>query len=155
MESIRVGRVPCGEPEPNRWVSVECDGNPVARIDVYSENNGPFTELMVWGAFVVLGLGQTVHLIDPLSRQTWNLGCDDYFGHLYPAGDRLLIASASALNCVDAQARVVWRREHLGIDGVVVEAVEGGIVAGKGEWDPPGGWRSFRLFLATGSPATS
>ena len=152
MKSIRVGRVPIGEPEPNRWVSVECDGNPVARIDVYAENDGPFTELIVWGRFVVLGLGQAVHLIDPHSQQTWSLECDGYFGHLYPLGDRLLIASASALICVDPEARVVWRREDLGIDGVVVEGVEGGIVTGKGEWDPPGGWRPFRLLLATGVP---
>jgi hypothetical protein len=152
MKPLRVGRVPSGDPEPNRWVTVECHGNPVARIDVYAEHDGPFTELIVWGRFVVLGLGRAVHLIDPHSQQTWSLECDGYFGHLHPLGDRLLIASASALICVDTQARVVWRREYLGIDGVVVQGVEGGIVAGKGEWDPPGGWRSFRLLLATGVP---
>jgi len=155
MEPIRVGRVPRGEPEPNGWVTVECDGNPVARIDVYSEYDGPFTELIVWGRFVVVGLGQAVNLIDPLSRQTRSLECDGYFGHVYPAGDRLLIASVSALICVDAQVRLVWQREALGTDGVVVEGVEGGVLTGKGEWDPPGGWRSFRLLLATGSPAPS
>lgn len=154
MNPIRVGRVPVGEPEPNRWVTVERDGNPVARIDVYSEHDGPFTELIVWGRFVVLGFAQAVHLIAPHNQQTSSLECDGYFGHLYPLDDRLLIASASALVCLDHQGQIIWQREQLGLDGVVVEGVEGGMVTGKGEWDPPDGWRPFRLLLATGVPTT-
>ncbi len=127
MKSIRVGRVPIGEREPNHWVTVECHGNPVARIDVNSERDGPFTELIVWGSLVVLGLGQAVHLIDPHSQQTWSLECDGYFGHLYPLNDHLLIASASALVCLDDQGKKVWQRGHLGMDGVVVEGAEGGL----------------------------
>jgi len=154
MHPIRVGRVPLGEPEPSCWVTVERDGSPVARIDAYAEYDGPFTELIVWGKFVVLGLDRAAHLIDPLSRQSLSIECDGYFGHLYPLDDRLLIATASALICLDQEGKTVWMRESLGMDGVVVERIADGIVAGKGEWDPPGGWQPFRLFLTTGALLT-
>lgn len=150
MKPIRVGRVPAAETEPKCWVTVERDGTPLARIDPYSESDGPFTELRAWGRFVVLGWAQTVHLVDPVSRQTRSIECDGYFGHLYPLDNRLLIATASALICLDEQGETVWRRGDLGLDGVVVEHVDGGLVDGQGEWDPPGGWRPFRLSLATG-----
>jgi hypothetical protein len=44
----------------------------------------------------------------------------------------------------------MWESERLGIDGVVVHAVEGDVIEGDGEWDPPGGWQPFELSLASG-----
>jgi len=43
----------------------------------------------------------------------------------------------------------------LGIDGIIVASTSDGVISGEGEWDPPGGWRPFRLSLATGVPAPS
>lgn len=40
--------------------------------------------------------------------------------------------------------------DDLGLEGVIVNSVEDGIVRGEGEWDPPGGWRPFSLRLDTG-----
>ena len=60
MEPIRVGSVPTGEPEPQH-VTVERDSRPVARIDAYADHNGPFTELITWVRFVVLGWDAVVY----------------------------------------------------------------------------------------------
>ena len=151
MDPIRVGRVPVGEPEPC-YMTVERDGTPVARIDAYADHRGPFTELITWRRFVVLGWDAVVHLIDPLTREARNVECDGYFGRLYPLGDRLLIASASELICVDDSGETVWKRSDLGVDGVIITSTSDSVVCGEGEWDPPGGWRPFRLLLATGVP---
>jgi len=45
---------------------------------------------------------------------------------------------------------LLWRSDCLGIDGVMVDQVADGIIRGKGEWDPPGGWRPFQVRFATG-----
>ena len=149
MDPIRVGPVPTGGAEP-QYVTVERDGTPFARVDAYAAWRGPFTELIVWQRFVVLGWDEVVHLIDPAIRETRGIPCDGYFGHLYALDDRLLIATASELICIDRGGEMAWRRANVGIDGVVVHRINDGIVIGAGEWDPPGGWRPFRLLLATG-----
>lgn len=150
LPSIRAGQVPPGFPEPKRCVTVERGGVPLARIDVYEEYLGAFEELIVWGRWIVIGLGSSAHLVDPVARQTHSLACDSYFGHLYPLEKHLLIASDSALQCLDEQGELMWRREHLGLDGVIVHEVLDDVIKGEGEWDPPGGWRPFRLSLASG-----
>jgi hypothetical protein len=151
LSPIRLGQIPPGLPEPHRWVTVERDGVPLARIDVYAEYLGAFEELIVWHRWAVIGLGSSAHLVDPVTRQTHSVACDSYFGHLYPLQKHLLIASDSALQCLDEQGELVWRREHLGLDGVLVHEVADGVIKGEGEWDPPGGWQPFQLSLANGA----
>lgn len=43
-----------------------------------------------------------------------------------------------------------WENRGLGIDGVLVHEISGDVIAGEGEWDPPGGWKPFRVRLNTG-----
>jgi hypothetical protein len=153
MKPIAVGPVPTGGPTPGGYVVVTRDGEPFARIDLYyGDGPGPFMDVVPWRGFVVVGMDSAAHLVDPMTREVRSIACDFYFGGLYPFDDRLLIASASELICLDPEGGQVWRRDNLGIDGVVVNDVSAGIVTGEGEWDPPGGWRPFRLSLATGEP---
>jgi hypothetical protein len=153
MEPIRIGRVPAGAGTPDAFVTVERDDSPHTRIDAYVEYGGAFCELITWAGFVVLGWGDAVHLVDPARRAVRRVDCDGYFGHLYPSEAHLLIASASELICVNQAGEPLWRRAGLGLDGVIVDRADDGFIEGQGEWDPPGGWRPFRLSLATGALA--
>ena len=146
MEPIRVGVVPTGRGTPDAYVTVELDGRPLARVDAYCGDFNPFTQLVTWGPFVALGCGRRVHLVDPAARRVIDVACDGYFGHLYPLDEHLLVATASELICLGTDGDTRWRRDDLGIDGVI---------AGQGEWDPPGGWRPFRLGLADGHALAS
>lgn len=154
MTPIRVGTAsPRNEADPGAYITVDRNGEPHVRIDVYSDFGGAFTELLTWGGYVVLGADAAAHFIGPESQQTRTVACDGYFGHFYPAGDRLLIASATELINVNRLLETEWRRGGLAIDGVVVNDISDD-VTGEGEWDPPGGWRRFRLRLTTGQDFT-
>jgi hypothetical protein len=48
------------------------------------------------------------------------------------------------------EASLQWRAENHGMDGVVIERVENGVIRGAGEWDRPGGWRPFTISLRSG-----
>ena len=53
----------------------------------------------------------------------------------------------------DRNGSIVWQSTELGVDGVVVSGVADGVIEGEGEWDPPGGWRRFRILLSSGTLA--
>lgn len=153
MEPVLVGDLPSGMGTPSAYVLVEDDGVPVMRIDVHEREpaNRYFEEAIAWAAFVVIGFGAFVHLVSLETRAASSVSLACYFGHLYPLDDRLLVADAHRLTCFDPRGSILWRSEMLGVDGVVVQSVENGVIKVKGEWDPPGGWRPYRLFLATGT----
>lgn len=153
MEPIRVGTVPPGAGTPGIYVTVERDGVPFARIDAWPSSAGPFTQVTTSENLVVLGWNDHVYFVDPFTREVAAVECEGYFGHLYPVDGRLLIADTSRLVCVDLRGERLWVSTPLGIDGVVVDDVQDGIIFGKGEWDPPGGWEPFRLSLNTGDAA--
>jgi hypothetical protein len=73
-----------------------------------------------------------------------------YFGKFYTSERLLLAATADRLFGFNHAGQLHWVSDCLGIDGVVVERIDAGVVSGYGEWDPPGGWRSFRIDLVTG-----
>lgn len=153
MEPVVVGDVPSGQGTPCVYVLVEDDGMPVMRIDVHERapSAHPFTEAITWAGFVVIGFGGFVHLVSLTTRAASSFPLSCYFGHLYPVDDRLLVADAEYLTCFDAAGAIRWRSERLGIDGVVVTSVEGEVIEVKGEWDPPGGWRPYRILISNGA----
>ena len=154
MDPVRLGTVPSGLGTADRFVTiVDSDGDPVVRIDLYrsSEEVYAFEEALHWSRFVVIGWGHRVYLVEPRSKHSDSVDLGCYFGHACAASEYLLIASAKRLFRIEPDASVGWRSEVLGLDGVVVERVSDGVIEGKGEWDPPGGWKRFRLSVSSGN----
>ena len=153
MPPIAVGSQPSGSPSAAVFVAVEGqDGAPLLRIDVHQSDRGAFQETIVWKELVVVGYGDLVHLVSLRSHEVTSHSMSGYFGHLYPLEDYLLVADAGHLHCFDSKGAQLWRSDPLGIDGVVVEKVDRGTIEGEGEWDPPGDWRRFALWLSSGQP---
>jgi hypothetical protein len=134
------------------FVTVERHDEPLLRIDVHE--HGPvhhaFQEAIVWHDLVVVGFGGHVHLVALDRQNVVSHAMSVCFGHLYPLPERLLVADGERLHCFDTSGVRIWESERLGIDGVVVHGVEGDVIEGDGEWDPPGGWQTFELSLASG-----
>jgi hypothetical protein len=152
---VRVGDVSPGRGTPAVYVTVERDGEPVLRVDLYEHEPAhyAFQEVLAWADWIVIGFGCRVHLVSPASRSVATFQLSGYFGHLYALQDRLFVADAERLHCFDREGAVVWRSAELGIDGVIVRNVADGIIEGEGEWDPPGGWKPFRILLSSGASA--
>ena len=151
---VRVGDVPSYLPTPDAYVTVADDDEPLLRVYVYAEGPAPFREALVWKGWIVIGIGYDVHLVRPEGRDTRSVSLGSYFsyfGHLYPAEDRLLVASGDKLFCLTPDGGVAWVSKDVGLDGVIVNHVGGGIIYGQGEWDPPGGWKPFQVSLTTGA----
>ena len=152
MDPVLLGQVPAGQPTPDRYLLVSEREVPRLRVDIYvdTEEARVFWDAVVWRNWLAVGFGDRAYLIGMLGQPTLFIPLGGYFGHLYPGDGHLLIASCDRLVCVDSLGEVVWTSVPLGIDGVIVNSVDGGIVTGEGEWDPPGGWLPFRLDAITG-----
>jgi len=152
MMPVRLGEVPSGLGTPDRFLTVESEEAPLLRIDLYQSSNEcfAFEEVYLWSDFVAIGWGHHLFLVSLRSRQIFDVDLGSYFCHMYPATDYLLVTSAERLFCLALDGSLLWRSGSLGIDGVIVSQVDGGMVQGQGEWDPPGGWRPFSVSLRTG-----
>ena len=146
MVPITLGCVPPGHSTPDTFLLVERDGHPWRRIDIYGDT--VFTPAVVeWRDFLVVGYGEEVHLVSD-SVQSYDLGSD--FGSLWSDHDHLLVASSERIVRIGPDGMLLWRTPHLGLDGVIVHEVRSGVIDGSGEWDSPGGWKSFRICLHSG-----
>ena len=156
--SLAVGRR-AGRGEPDAYVGVARGGEPHLRIDVHTNlEHECFRDVRCLGSLVAVGYGDHVHFVDARSRESRSVEMDGYFGGLYTPEDlglrdrpfELLAASASSLLRFGRDGVLVWEARELGIDGVRVDDVEGAVITGSGEWDPPGGWKPFAVELESG-----
>ena len=155
LDPIRVGRVPVTLGTPDRYVTVVQDDKPVLRIDVYAYGADcfAFEEVIVWHDMVIIGFGSHVHAVSTVDRSVVTIELGSYFGHLYPTADYLLIASGERLFRFESDCTILWKSDVLAIDGVVVHEVGLALIRGEGEWDPPGGWKSFAIAVVDGKTA--
>ncbi|WP_170156631.1 hypothetical protein [Roseateles depolymerans] len=129
------------------------------RVDLFaSVGYSCFQDVRGIGELVYIGYGEQVAVFSPRNGELVSHSLDGYFGQLFTAidlespelGSSVLVASASELLRFDGTGRLLWRMSELGIDGVVVHRVQDGRIFGDAEWDPPGGWKPFRLHLDSG-----
>jgi len=154
LTSVQVGLVPSGRGTPDRYVTVSRDGDPFLRVDIYADSgSSAFEEAIVWRDNVVVGFDYHIHLIALSDHAHRSIPLEWYFAHLYPSERTLLVTSAQRVFCIGADQHLLWRSEVVGSDGVVLDEIDGPIVRGKGEWDPPGGWRPFALQASSGERA--
>lgn len=155
LAPIRLGRVPPGIGTPACYVTVESEGgDPILRCDLYTSGDPEcfaFQDARIWKSWVVIGFGHAIHLVGLEGQPSSSVALGCYFGHFYPGDECLLVASCDHLHRFDPDGSKKWRSAQLGLDGVVVHRVAGGAIEGDGEWDPPGGWRPFRVSLASGT----
>ena len=152
VEPVCIGDVPSGLGTPAKYILVAQDDEPLLRVDAYPCSNECFTfrEAIVWHGWLVVGWGDCAYLVDLASRHVVKHSLGFYFGHVYAYDEFLLIASGDRLRRVCGDGSLEWSSGVLGVDGILVRDISEGIILGDGEWDPPNGWREFRIDLASG-----
>lgn len=151
LPPVRVGSIPSGLGTPDRYVTVDA-GAVLMRVDVYGEleSGACAQQALLWKDLLVIGFGNRVFVVpfDQSEVKTIDLG--SYFGSFRVEGDVLLVASADHVLRLSPNGEVIWMSEELGIDGVVIDHIQDSVVYGRGEWDPPGGWKPFAVNLDSG-----
>jgi len=112
----------------------------------YLTSGGPYKEALIFYKLLVVGHYQFLYLYDLMDNSNiLRLELYGYFGHLYIHDNKLFVADAGGIYCLNNKGKIIWKNESLGIDGVFISKFDEGKIYGSGEWDPPGGWRDFIL----------
>lgn len=157
--TVHVGRAVSPYREADVYGLVATNDSPLFTIAVHADRGIEsicFRDAVVWRDWCIIGYGHSVYFVDIATHKSEQHFLDryspimPYFGRIYPGKDWLLVATGSNLLRFDVKAQVVWASKEVGIDGVVIQGVEGDLVRGEGEWDPPGDWRRFAIDLRTG-----
>jgi hypothetical protein len=160
VSPIRIGRIPPHLPEPDFYVLVgDVGGELATRVDVYIPN-GDYDfrrSAIIWGQWIVVGFGcRTIlvslcdQLLQEITVSDKTVCGADYFSAFVPDSNFLIVCFGTGLVRIEPDGAASWKNDTLGIDGVIVGQIDGDVVCGDGEWDPPGGWHPFKVSLKTG-----
>ena len=149
---IDVGHPTDHHSTPDALCLLTLDGTPTlcVRLRRTSGESYTFRDAQYWRGLLVVGWGDAFYVIDLESSSVTRHDLGTYFGYIH-ADDALLIASAERVVRVSPDGTIAWTSERVGIDGITFSTVDADFVDGDGEWDPPGGWKPFRLRLTDGS----
>jgi hypothetical protein len=152
MSSLTVGSTTSTLAIPECFVTVSIDGQPTMRLDLYAhpDDYHCFKEAIVWSIFIAIGFGHRLYLVNRFNFNVIQVDLGEYFGNFYPTDTHLLVASSDRLFCIRPDGSLRWESCLLGLDGVIVHSTTATTIEGDGEWDPPGGWRPFRVSMQDG-----
>ena len=111
----------------------------------------PFRDVYLAGNILGVGHEEHFYMFDvEKSLNLLTLKVAGYFSGLYFNNDLFYVASAHGIYCVNNKGGINWTNINLAIDGVIITSFEDKFILGEGEWDPPGGWREFKVDRLTG-----
>ena len=152
LEPVDLGGVHPRGVAPTRYVVVEGDGV-VLRCDLYP--NGPechpFEDTQTWRGLLLIGYGCHLYVVNLATRTVMTHRFRSYFGALTVEPGYCLVASGFSLYRLGPNGDFLWANRDLASDGVIVSDVEGDVINGRGECDPPGDWRPFKVRLSDGA----
>lgn len=151
--------------EKDRLLLISKDGEPMLILQLYMRTDedgclisSAFCELLLNESHVAIICGDHFHVFDIATHAFRSYPLGDYVGHIYSVPDinsdrlhdRVLVATYCHVFLIDIHAGIFWKSSECAIDGVIITSIENDMVLGLGEWDPPGGWETFKLDLRTG-----
>jgi hypothetical protein len=157
--ATQIGRVPSRVPTPYYFVLVRKDGRPFRRFDIHlaDEEVDVAVGSLWWNGWFVIAFGSRVVLVPDAEAEPREFGLGEadgdalgYFIDFRHSPHWLLVIFGTGLARIDPNGALRWKNNRLGLDGIQIEAISETVIKGRGEWDPPGGWRPFEVSLESG-----
>ena len=117
----------------------------------YEVSCSPFSYHDMYEGVLAVGFEDTFYMYNTLENKVLAIvKMDGYFCSAQFTDHHFYVTDASGIICIEKSGKIVWDNHDLGMDGVLINDIEGGHIMGSGEWDPPGGWKKFELDIKTG-----
>ncbi|MCB5308094.1 hypothetical protein [Yersinia massiliensis] len=153
--------------EMDRRLLISKDAEPILILQLYVRADvdgwlisSAFSEFLLNESHIAIIYGDHFHVVDITTHSFRSHPLGDYVAHIYSIPDvhsdrlhdRVMVTTYCHVFLIDIAAGILWKSSQCAIDGVIITSIENDTVLGLGEWDPPGGWESFKLDLKTGIP---
>ncbi|MFP4356042.1 MAG: hypothetical protein ACLFUJ_13040 [Phycisphaerae bacterium] len=155
MNPIMLGQVPQIQPDqpvpaPNLYVTVAAGPIPVMIAGLYADpkNVYGFEEARIWNGHLAIGFGRFAYMVSLKTRLTAEYDLESDFCQFFPLQGFLLIASMKGLGMISDTGEVLWDRNDLAEQGVLVTRVADQAIGGRCQFKD--GWKDIRLDVFTG-----
>lgn len=157
--ATQIGTVPSRIPTPRYYVLVRKEGRPFRRFEIHlaDEELDLSVGSLWWNGWFVIAFGSRVVLVPEAEAETRELSLGEadadalgYFIDFRHSPHWLLVIFGRGLARIDRNGALRWKNNGLGLDGIEVEAISETVIQGRGEWDPPDGWKPFEVSLESG-----
>jgi len=119
--------------------------------EIRGEYKGVFKQAELVGNTLVIGIFDKLYLYNiSTSEIIYAYQCNWYFGSFERYLNHIYICDSQSIACIREDGELIWENKDLGIDGVIISSIDDEIIGGKGEWDPSGGWKDFKIRTQTG-----
>lgn len=158
IPATRIGRVPARIPTPDYFALVRKGGKPFRKFDIYLSDDEIDCAVgtLWWSGWFVIAFGSQVALVPDAEEDIRGFSLGEapfsYFIDFRHSSQWLLVIFGTGLARIDSNGALRWKNNGLGLDGIEVEAISETVIRGRGEWDPPGGWKPFEVALEDGRP---
>lgn len=137
--------LPCRE-----YLMVTADSDTILYYEIRGECSGAFKQADLAGNILAIGVFDKFYLFDIVKSNLISVHqCEWYFGSFEKDCDFFYVCDANGITCIRKDGKIIWENKNLGIDGVIISSIDK-VIEGKGEWDPPEGWRDFKVDAQTG-----
>ncbi|TGM58572.1 hypothetical protein [Leptospira adleri] len=144
MDPIVIGHRAANLPTADAFLVVD-DPAGLFRFDVYFRELAMPPKAWRWDSVFIISGGPYLSLFNIANANLITVPIDAYVTAIYAQARQLFVSTASEVLCFDDNLDLIESYHNLGIDGVTIENVTNDSIAGAGEWDPPGGWRTFKI----------
>jgi hypothetical protein len=133
-------------------LTVYQNGKPVTKLDLrHDDLTWNKKRAVKFHQFIAIGLSGFFYLYDlSSSRFVIFINFSGYFCDLQTTEDYLVVAYHSGMYCLTKYGQIKWHNSQVGLDGITIERINGNVVYGCEQIDPPDGWRDFVIDLVTG-----
>ena len=153
--------------EKDRRLLIRKNAEPILILQLYvrADEDGclissAFSEFLLNDSHIAIICGDHFYVIDITTHSFKSHSLGDYVAHIYSIPsvhsdrlhDQVVVTTYCHVFLIDIATDILWKSSQCAIDGVIITSIENDTVFGLGEWDPPGGWESFKLDLKTGIP---
>ncbi|MDN3657439.1 hypothetical protein QWZ08_17435 [Ferruginibacter paludis] len=127
------------------------NNEPILNLKITPGNSSPFKNTQIFNDIALIGWDDIFVMFNLNTRKQTIISLDGYFGNFRIYDDKIFVCSAGDVTCLSLDGEVKWKSESIAIDGVIINSFENNIIYCSCEWDPPGGWRPYRLSFQTGA----
>ena len=123
---------------------------PYIRLEIGTDN--PFDTACIFRDYLCIGAYDKVIFVDLDTLESHSMNIEMYFGYFDILNEWLFVSSGVGITALDENLNVVWQRNDLAVDGVIINRVteDKKYLEVSCELDPPGDWHTKWIDIHTG-----